>query len=409
MVTLWIICSGIGGYIWQDRWEHYFRNAIFMDLVNYPWPAIEAHGYKGPAMICYYIGFWMPAALFGKICHSAEAGYAFQLIYAIAGALIAILMIYKYLGAKKFYVGIALIFMLYGGWDILAWLLFKPVSRFGFCWEMKDLSCGLFSAPGATIECFYIYNQGIAGWLAMMLLLNHKDKPQILVYVYSLLALFSPIICAAIAPALAIKVLSNPRKSLTGANLTGMALGLIVLAYYGSNSRVQGIGIQRVDSYSITMYIAAMTLNFGVYIPFVWARIKHDRLFWALALPMLLMSWVSIGNSADIGWRCTIPTAFYLMLTVIREYIDCMDRWNLKRTAMLAVICIGAMGCFNIAYSRGAKTYKILTGITEEHARNEALPSVLKPSDNVHPNCTYTFQNFSGYDEDSFFVRYLMR
>ena len=32
IIILWVAFSGIGGFIWQNRYDHMFRNAIFMDL-----------------------------------------------------------------------------------------------------------------------------------------------------------------------------------------------------------------------------------------------------------------------------------------------------------------------------------------------------------------------------------------
>ena len=38
LVVLWVLFAGVGGFVWQNPWDHKFRNAVFMDLVNHPWP-----------------------------------------------------------------------------------------------------------------------------------------------------------------------------------------------------------------------------------------------------------------------------------------------------------------------------------------------------------------------------------
>ena len=64
LLLLWVISSGIGGLVWQNRWDHMYRNALFHDLVRYDWPVVNFEG-ATPRSLCYYIGFWLPSALFG--------------------------------------------------------------------------------------------------------------------------------------------------------------------------------------------------------------------------------------------------------------------------------------------------------------------------------------------------------
>lgn len=72
-------------------------------------------------LLCYYFGFWLPSALFAKLTGSMEAGYLFQLLYAVIGASIAMMMVCRYAGAAK--LRIPFIFLLFCGWDIVAYLL----------------------------------------------------------------------------------------------------------------------------------------------------------------------------------------------------------------------------------------------------------------------------------------------
>ena len=91
----WVVLSGVGGFTWQNTWDHKFRNALFMDLVSKPWPVIQ-----GDLGLCYYIGFWMPAAVVGKF-FGLEMGYLFQLIWACIGVIIAVFLIFKKLVTKR--------------------------------------------------------------------------------------------------------------------------------------------------------------------------------------------------------------------------------------------------------------------------------------------------------------------
>ncbi|MDE5842364.1 MAG: hypothetical protein K2H35_01345, partial [Muribaculaceae bacterium] len=84
IILLWVILSGIGGYVWQNRWDHFFRNAVFNDLIQRPWPVAD-----GNDILCYYLGYWLPPALLAKITGSSAIGNFAQLIYGFFGVLLA--------------------------------------------------------------------------------------------------------------------------------------------------------------------------------------------------------------------------------------------------------------------------------------------------------------------------------
>ena len=73
---LWVFLSGVGGYTFQN-WDHHWRNVVLRDLINYPWPVVYASPESGPIkMLIYYVGYWLPAALVGKIFGWDAANFA---------------------------------------------------------------------------------------------------------------------------------------------------------------------------------------------------------------------------------------------------------------------------------------------------------------------------------------------
>jgi hypothetical protein len=82
ILALWVYFAGIGGLAWQNP-DHYYRNEIFHILVDKPWPVRVSE--EGVARaLTYYIGFWMPAAVFGKV-FGLSAGFLFQAFWAVLG------------------------------------------------------------------------------------------------------------------------------------------------------------------------------------------------------------------------------------------------------------------------------------------------------------------------------------
>ena len=67
LTVLWVFLSGVGGYTFQN-WDHHWRNAVLYDLITYNWPVVYSSPEKGPiTMLVYYVGYWLPVALAGKI------------------------------------------------------------------------------------------------------------------------------------------------------------------------------------------------------------------------------------------------------------------------------------------------------------------------------------------------------
>jgi hypothetical protein len=72
------VLSGIGGVSYQHS-DHAWRNVIFEMLVVEPWPVVIDSS-VGSLPLTYYFGFWLPAALVGKLGPMA-VGWAALLLW----------------------------------------------------------------------------------------------------------------------------------------------------------------------------------------------------------------------------------------------------------------------------------------------------------------------------------------
>ncbi|GEM_PF-2149311 len=92
LLALWAWLSGVGGYAFQNS-DHYCRNAVLRDLVNYSWPVVYRETVGGsPQMLVYYFGHWLPAALVGKWL-GWEAANAALFVWTWAGVVLAGLLL----------------------------------------------------------------------------------------------------------------------------------------------------------------------------------------------------------------------------------------------------------------------------------------------------------------------------
>lgn len=117
ILILWVYFSGIGGFVFQNK-DHWWRNETFNLLVQEDWPVIVKMNMKGtmqPRALIYYIGFWLPSAVVGKL-FGLNAGYAFQALWAVLGLFIIYYLISERLGSFSIKSLLCLIFFSWSGY-----------------------------------------------------------------------------------------------------------------------------------------------------------------------------------------------------------------------------------------------------------------------------------------------------
>ncbi|WP_333813962.1 hypothetical protein [Muricomes intestini] len=66
IICLWVYLSGIGQLVFQNT-DHTARNGIFNMLVEYDWPVYGTAKDGSSVGLIYYIGYWLPSAVIGKL------------------------------------------------------------------------------------------------------------------------------------------------------------------------------------------------------------------------------------------------------------------------------------------------------------------------------------------------------
>ncbi|WP_313568877.1 hypothetical protein [Acetoanaerobium noterae] len=94
VLFLWISLSGIGGFGFQNS-DYDKHNAILRDLINYSWP-VHYKLINGSGLLIYYIGYYLPSALVGKILGWKVANI-FIFIWSFIGLLISYLWAAKHI------------------------------------------------------------------------------------------------------------------------------------------------------------------------------------------------------------------------------------------------------------------------------------------------------------------------
>lgn len=419
LLLVWVISSGIGGLAWQNRWDHMYRNALFQDLIRFDWPVVNLDGAQ-PRSLCYYIGFWLPSALFGKV-FGLQAGYLFQLVWAFAGVALAFVLLSE--SVKKVSYKVLFLFVFFSGLDILPYLFYAlrsapPATIWAELLQGAhlELSLSQFNSSSNTTLLYWLYNQTIPFWVGFLLLLR-ETASRTRLFTFMLLVLFAPFPALALTPMvvyLFVRDLYAARREtpspLRGAisqtlsveNLTGFAASLVIALYFAGNSSAGSLGILPLDANTILHFVLFLATEFLVFFPFIFRAAKKDAAFWILFGTMLAFSFVKMGASFDFAWRTCIPAAAYVMILLMRYTLSEMKKPAWKRILFFVVILVAAVTPAMEMLRTAQMTYASYSGQSGESLVSNAKASVFDLEKDPF------YLNFIGRS-DSFFAEHLQR
>lgn len=412
VILLVSIYCGIGGLYSQSETDAFGRNAVFYDLVKFPWPTQYPPLDGNPRFMIYYFGFWLPAALIAKMFGgSVFAGEMVQIVYAAWGVWLITAFLFSYCHGRRRWFTFLLLFF-YCGWEILQSIILW--ERFMGDYTFMDFYIGQLDSdnPGYSmmtmhITLIHIYNQAIPAIFGFALLYYQRNCLKYFLFTFSLLMIFAPIPALGILPVCVIWCLRNFRRALTLINIFGILLtSLIAIFYMGNSLRTMSCFIT--SSYEIiklAKYCCIwLFIDVAVYIPFIWNRVKHNRMFMLLLLISILGPLFSLHGRSDFGWRLTSGLAVFLMFTVIKAAVY-VRNWRTPRNICFAIVlALGATGPI-VAYSRRSY-FEIKEVIIEgKSPRNTLIEGHL--SDKDYPG-NWIYVNYIA-ERGSFFYRYLMR
>ncbi len=365
------IGAGIGGY--GPQTEDYLKhNLVFHDLVAHPWPVVYGQGQAGGSLLCYYIGYYLPAALVGKLLGLAWTSFG-SFVWGLGGVVLAFAWIAR-LGRPN---GSAVLvtFILV---DSFAWVpgLYVFAQRVGLLpggavgrWWTTDLfteRIASFGTPPIRLlfECepthlLWVPQHAIAAWLATACILRSLDEgapPRHVGLVVAATLLWSPFVAVGLLPFALLTLLRSPRAGLSWPGLAGAAaLALPLAAYFLSHSSYQYLGFlpaRFADATDWLRYLLFLADSIGVMVLAVaLARRSSDlvardewRLFLVAALWLALTTLIVMGYWDDWVMRVSMPALAVFRLVVARLAVGLWRRGGrlLPRLAFAAVVVMSA-------------------------------------------------------------------
>jgi len=405
IISFWVFISGIGGLCYQNS-DHEIRNTLYRALVEYDWPVISLDGSRG---LIYYIGFWLPSALFGKI-FGYKSGLGFQDVWAVLG----IFIVYSLICLKRNKVDFwsLAILILFSGLDYLGvWLLQKDgidlLTATHIEWWAFD-----FQYSSNTTQLFWVFNQAIPAWVVTSLLYVNENKRNML-FILSGILFTSTFPFVGLLPFVIYWLLKDFKLNknffkqiFTIQNCVGVfVIGIVSLLYLIGNVSAGKVSSDSVSnilidpSVVLLKYLLFCLFEFGIYLFVIAKYEKKNILFWICCAVLLICPWIKVGGAHDFCMRASIPALFILMFLVIKA-IDCAmekkDKFFL--ICITCVLLIGAITPFN----------EIHRSIRESISYMDQGISVKYPEVSIEDDL-FQIDNFSGSTKSNLFFKYFAK
>lgn len=413
IIGIWVYFSGIGGFAFQND-DHRWRNEIFQMLVWYDWPLVKDVTINNLAEtrgMIYYIGFWLPSAIIGKI-FGMRAGYLFQMLWAILGLTLVYYYVCAYIKKLSVYPLLAMIF--FSGLDIVGYYMVNNDLNGLTNNSHIEFWCGFAQYSSMTTQLFWVFNQAFYAWLITCILLAQKDNRQI-IFIWSLAMLNSTFPFVGMIPFLLYKIIANdlqydvpPSKKIvlffkeicTPENIVaGGTVGIISFIYLIGN-----ISANNVET-STTLSVGFVFLAFffflveaGLYLFVMYPYQQKNALYYLVILVLLICPYINVGSGKDFSMRASIPALFIMYLLFIETFSACFHKKKY-------IIILGFMLLFLIGSITPLKEFN-RTAHETYCMYNFGVDFPVQP---VSEEEIIGADNFSGSIQNNFFFEYLAK
>lgn len=364
LIVTYVNLSGIGGYGYQSP-DYSMHNSRLNDLITHDWPVQYAENKH----LVYYVGYFLPAAVIGKLTSYDTASYALY-FWSILGLTLVFRWL-QHLSGWRLSIGLVLLFMFFGSLDILNTLFFHydktvpvqnilfPLDSGGFEFITREnLSFFIGNYLSHTLQLYFAPHQVIAGWIGMGLLVHLylSKQSRSLLFVFALLSLWSPFVMLGMSVVILMMLVDFAKKDwrrvVTFENTLGaLTLCLVFMVYYLGGSAGKNPSIATFTRLvTAREYLATGLLliaGWVIYAAFIWPYIrKQDAanrwLFGSLLISLLLLPLWIFGSYNDLLCRGSAP----LMLLLFVYYLKAVqDYWQRKcRWMIIAAVLLFAIG-----------------------------------------------------------------
>lgn len=407
LLVVWVVFSGIGQFSYQNG-DHYARNAVLKDLVEQPWPLVydftlqQPFGITEPGnyMLVYYIGYWMPAALVGKMFGLAAAHF-FLFLWTILGVTLVFYFLCRHL--KTIHVLLLLLFVLFGGMDVIPTLLngnYHPLLHMEW-WHNAHQQ---FTSNTSLL--YWVFNQSIVPWLIVAMLFNNLPAKNMF-FLCALCFFYAPFPFIGMVPVVAYFFFRSTGRSNLFATLFSfqntVAAAVVMLLMLGYTSAVPAEKNFNLYMRPFTSNLVFYLVEFLVLAALLFFTNRKKWLIVIIVACLVVMSFIQYRHRPDLMMRASIPGLFILMIVSAEQWLS--EKRRGIKYALAILLAIGAIGSLNeitrSVYYTGQYWYK------KKIQKQEPAFSLLQPPDLFRGN-NPVIVSMTGSTR-SFFYRVLCR
>lgn len=348
MALVTSVFTGVGEYVWTTD-DHAFRRAILRDLIDHEWPLVFDPSTQqnpevadklmpfGNYMFIYYLSYWLPAALIGKVA-GFQAANIFLVIFNSAGIVLTLLGMALYIRRASY--SVLFMYLCFSGLDVIPYLI-----RTGLGMEMYwgfEGYVGHMSMISNMYSLMNVYNQCVPCWLIVTVILLLPNTRSLGLW-GSLLFAYSPWATFGLIPVALAKFIKEKKvKDLfTVPNLLTPVLFIGVFGiYYKANSVATGVSgfiwtfFERDGRPVSDFFISYLILIAVEVLPFVlllYRRMHKDIMFWTAVGTLLVLPFYKISEQNDLVMRGSMPALFILCIFMSQKISEITAERILKR------------------------------------------------------------------------------
>lgn len=425
-----LVLSGVGGYGYQTE-DWLKHNAVLHALIQQPWPVgytiASLNGTEIHVPLVYYIAYYLPAALIGKMFGWFWANQALFLWTYIG---ICLALGWFVLLVRRFTILTLLLFVSFSGLDALGIILIRTLLLqqpiYFSQWTHIERWSGNWQYPANMTLLFWVPNQALVGWimagvLCYMLLYVESSK-KYFIFFLSLTPLWSPFVTLGLLPYILVDFFTPKKpfsKRITGyvsvSNMCGICILLILGLFYGAKFYELPLNVSPIASgiiffnpivsglfwyESLGLFFVFLLLEFGVYAWLIYqSRISFDTreklLLLTTVIVLALLPFFRYGFWNDLVMRASIVPLFIFCIFIGRTLYHPSVRKGVLLFLVLALM-VGAVNTVVGSKLHISKIYRQRNSLRLEDPK----PLYQLPNMSINPSF---FTQYIGSAESPFF------
>jgi hypothetical protein len=326
----WTLCGGTGHWVFANPdWQ--VRDAVLHDLVAGHWPVGYGMLDGAPTILRAPLGFYLPAALIGKLAGLSWAHVAMAAWTALGVALFLFALI-SLLPAGRGAAAIALaVVVFFSGLDLLGTCMYRPEAlAHGHPGQHLEWWARDYQYSSMTTQLFWVPNHALGGWLAIVLLARTRGTgalEPLWALIVIAVALWSPLTALGLVPFVLWRVASRALAGRSSGALEpsnwapALLLGLALASYLALDAaRIPKgftFGRHGLEPWALAQDFMRQGVFFlleaGLIGCAILTLVRSSELVLALAL-LALLPLVSFGAANDLAMRASIPSLTVLAL-----------------------------------------------------------------------------------------------